>query len=65
MVALPEPHARLPGADRTPRRRLIAEHEQQRSVHAEEHTARTECVFCDVIHRASAMLLDATREGCQ
>jgi hypothetical protein len=42
-------------------RRLIAEHEQQRWVHADEHTALTECVFCDVIRRASAMLLDATR----
>jgi hypothetical protein len=46
-------------------RRLIAEHEQQRWVHAEEHTAWTECVCCDVIRRASAMLLDGTREGCQ
>jgi hypothetical protein len=42
-------------------RRLIAEHEQHRWMHADEHAASTQCVFCDVIRRATALLLDATR----
>jgi hypothetical protein len=41
-------------------RRLIAEHEQDRWMHAGEHAASIECVFCDVIRRATALLLDGT-----
>jgi hypothetical protein len=38
-------------------RRLIAEHEQRRWMHAPS----TECVFCDVIRRATTLLLERTR----
>jgi hypothetical protein len=39
---------------------LITEHEEHRRLHANERTASTECVFCDVIHRATALLLEGT-----
>jgi hypothetical protein len=39
-------------------RRLIAEHHQRRWMNAHEHVAYTECVFCDVIRRATALLLE-------
>jgi hypothetical protein len=42
-------------------RRLIAEHGERRWLHVAEHAASTECVFCDVIRRATALLLDGTR----
>jgi hypothetical protein len=42
-------------------RRLIAGHDQHRWMHADEHPASTECVFCDVIRRATALLLDGAR----
>jgi hypothetical protein len=42
-------------------RRLIADHEQHRWLRAEEHPLAAECVFCDVIRRATALLLDGTR----
>jgi hypothetical protein len=37
-------------------RRLIAEHEQRRWMRAHEHIASEECVFCDVIRRATELL---------
>jgi hypothetical protein len=58
---LPELHTRPRGAVERLARRLIAEHEQDRWMHAGEHAASTECVFCDVIRRATALLLDGTR----
>jgi hypothetical protein len=42
-------------------RRLIAEHAQRRWLHTHEHPTSSECVFCDVIRRATALLLDAPR----
>jgi hypothetical protein len=42
-------------------RRLIADHDQRRWMHAHEHDPSTECVFCDVIRRATALLLERTR----
>jgi hypothetical protein len=42
-------------------RRLIAEHRQRRWMHAHEHAASSECVFCDVIRRATALLLERTQ----
>jgi hypothetical protein len=42
-------------------RRLIAEHRQRRWMHAHEHAASIECVFCDVIRRATALLLERTQ----
>jgi hypothetical protein len=41
-------------------RRLIAEHQQHRWLRADEHPVGAECVFCDVVRRATAMLLDRT-----
>jgi hypothetical protein len=40
-------------------RRLIAEHEQRRWLRAHDHIASEECVFCDVIRRATELLLEA------
>jgi hypothetical protein len=40
-------------------RRLIAEHKQRRWIRAHEHIASEECVFCDVVRRATELLLEA------
>ena len=39
--------------------RLIADHEQHRWLHAHEHAGSRGCVFCDVIRRAKALLLES------
>jgi hypothetical protein len=44
-------------------RKLIADHAQRRWIGACEHPMSFECVFCDVIRRATALLLDAPRTG--
>jgi hypothetical protein len=39
--------------------RLVRDHAQYRWLGAAEHSAWDECVFCDTLTAASAMLLDA------
>jgi hypothetical protein len=59
-MAVPELHSRLRTRIERLARRLIAEHEQRRWIHAAEHAPSAECVFCDVIRRATALLLDSS-----
>jgi hypothetical protein len=42
-------------------RRLLAERQQRRWLYTHEHPISAECVFCDVIRHATALLLDAPR----